>query len=144
MKRRLQPLFPATGLLIGILLAYLDSLPTWDDSGVLVGALLLASGLLTLLGGDSPWLIALTVGVWIPLRDIYATHDFRILIVLLFPLAGAYLGWLIRASASRPARGLRHTASHKYMSAWITAVQQGCVNQSSPSRDRSWSAATPG
>ncbi len=105
MKRRIQLLFAAAGLLIGLLLAYLDSLPTWDDSGVLVGALLLAGGLLTLIGGDPPWLIGLALGIWIPLRDIYATHDFRILIVLLFPLAGAYLGWLIRASASKSARG---------------------------------------
>ena len=70
--------------------------PRWDDTGILAGSLLLVSGLLTLLGHRRPWLIALAVGLWIPLHDIYLTHDFKMLLVLLFPLAGAYAGGLVR------------------------------------------------
>ena len=92
----MQKILLATGVITGLFLAYIDSLPTWDDTGILVGGLLLVSGLLTLLGHRRPWLIALAVGLWIPLHDIYLSHDFRMLVVLLFPLVGAYAGWAVR------------------------------------------------
>jgi len=92
----MQIIFLMIAVLAGLFSAYVDSLPTWDDTGVLAGGLLLISGLLTLLGHRKPWLIALAVGVWIPLHDIYLSHDFRLLLVLLFPLVGAYGGWAVR------------------------------------------------
>ncbi len=91
-----QNLLLSIALLAGLFSAYVDSRPTWDDTGILAGGLLLISGLLTLLGHRKPWLIALAVGLWIPLHDIYLTHDFLLLIVLLFPLVGAYGGWAVR------------------------------------------------
>jgi hypothetical protein len=55
---------------------------------------LLSAGLLTLVGQRRPWLVALAVGVWLPLRYIFfVNHDFTMLITLVFPFAGAYLGW---------------------------------------------------
>ena len=92
----MQNLLLSAAVLAGLFCAYVDALPRWDDSGILAGCLLLVSGLLTLLGHRRPWLIALAVGLWIPLHDIYLTHDITILLVLLFPLAGAYAGWLVR------------------------------------------------
>lgn len=79
----------------GLLVAFVDSQPGWDDTGITAGTLLLSSGLLALLGYRRPWLMALAVGIWIPLRSIYVFHDVRMLLVLLFPLVGAYVGWLI-------------------------------------------------
>jgi hypothetical protein len=76
--------------------AYVDSRPNWDDTGILVGGLLLVSSLLTLLGHRRPWLIALAIGIWIPIYEIYLTHDFKMLIILLIPFIGAYGGWLVR------------------------------------------------
>jgi len=95
-KDVMQTILLATAVLAGLFSAYVDSRPTWDDTGILAGGLLLISGLLTLLGHRKPWLIALAVGIWIPLHDIYLSHDPRILLVLLFPLIGAYGGWLVR------------------------------------------------
>jgi len=92
----MQTILLAAGLACGLFLAYVDSLPRWDDSGVLAGGLLLASGLVALLGFRRPWLLALAVGIWIPLRDIYLTHDLRMLFVLAFAFAGAYAGWGLR------------------------------------------------
>ena len=92
----MQSLLLAVAVLAGLFSAYVDSRPTWDDTGVLAGGLLLVSGLLTLLGHRKPWLIALAVGIWIPLHDIYLSHDLRMLFVLLIPLVGAYAGWLVR------------------------------------------------
>jgi hypothetical protein len=95
-KDMMQTILLAVAVLAGLFSAYVDSRPTWDDTGILAGGLLLISGLLTLLGHRKPWLIALAVGVWIPLHDIYLSHDLRMLLVLLFPLVGAYGGWLVR------------------------------------------------
>lgn len=92
----MQNVLLAVAVLAGLFSAYVDSRPTWDDTGILAGGLLITSGLLTLLGHRKPWLIALAVGIWIPLHDIYLSHDFRMLLVLLFPLVGAYGGWLVR------------------------------------------------
>jgi hypothetical protein len=95
-KDVMQTILLAVAVLAGLFSAYVDSRPTWDDTGILAGGLLIVSGLLTLLGHRKPWLIALAVGIWIPLHDIYLSHDFRLLLVLLFPLFGAYGGWLVR------------------------------------------------
>ena len=95
-KAMMQNVLLAVAVLAGLFSAYVDSRPTWDDTGILAGGLLLISGLLTLLGHRKPWLIALAVGLWIPLHDIYLSHDFLMLLVLLFPLVGAYAGWAVR------------------------------------------------
>jgi len=92
----IQSILLAIAVLAGLFSAYVDSRPTWDDTGILAGGLLIVSGLLTLLGHRRPWLIALAVGIWIPLHDIYLSHDVRMILVLLFPLVGAYGGWLVR------------------------------------------------
>jgi hypothetical protein len=94
-KAPMQKILLALGLLAGLLLAYVDSLPKWDDTGILVGALLLTSGLLALLGYRRPWLLALAVGLWIPLHDAFVQHDVRIFVVLLIPFVGAYAGWAV-------------------------------------------------
>jgi len=95
-KDVMQNILLAVAVLAGLFSAYVDASPNWDDTGILAGGLLLVSGLLTLLGHRKPWLIALAVGIWIPLHDIYLSHDFSLLLVLLFPLVGAYGGWLMR------------------------------------------------
>lgn len=92
----MQNLLLAVAVLAGLFSAYVDSRPNWDDTGILVGGLLLVSGLLTLLGYRRPWLIALAVGIWILAYEMYVTHDFRFLVILLIPLIGAYGGWLVR------------------------------------------------
>ena len=92
----MQSILLAVGVLAGLFSAWVDSRLTWDDTGVLAGGLLLVSGLLTLLGGRRPWLIALAVGIWIPLHDIYLSHDLWMLVVLLIPFVGAYAGWAVR------------------------------------------------
>ena len=92
----MQNILLSTAVLAGLFFAYADSRPTWDDTGILAGGLLLISGLLTLLGHRKPWLVALAVGLWIPLHDIYLSHNFLLLLVLLFPFVGAYAGWVVR------------------------------------------------
>jgi len=92
----MQNLLLGIAVLVGLLSAYADSRPNWDDTGLLAGVLLAVSGLLTLLGHRRPWLIALAVGIWLPAYEIFKTHDFLLLVILLIPLIGAYSGWLVR------------------------------------------------
>ncbi len=94
----MQRILLAAGGCVGILLAYIDSLPKWDDAGIIAGSLLLISSLLTLIGHRQPWLMALAVGGWIPLRGIIASLDFSLLLLLIFPFLGAYSGSLVRSA----------------------------------------------
>ena len=92
----MQNLLLAVAALAGLFSLYVDTRATWDDTGILVGSLLLVSGLLTLFGHRRPWLIGLAVGIWIPVYEIFKSHDLMMLVVLLIPLIGAYGGWLVR------------------------------------------------
>ena len=86
-------------VLVGLGIAYVDSRPTWDDAGVTAFALLLSAGILALISPRRPWLVALAVGIWIPAHAIARQHSLgslAMVIVLAFPLAGAYAGMAIR------------------------------------------------
>ncbi len=99
----MQKIFLAVGAMAGLFLTYVDAQPHWDDAGIIAFGLLLVSGALALAGSRRPWLPALAVGIWLPLRYILLTpaHDFRMLVILLFPLAGAYAGWALRLGIRR-------------------------------------------
>ena len=88
----MQKVFVALGIAAGLFIAHVDSRPTWDDTRVTAGLLLLSAGLLTLLGYRRPWLMALAVGVWLPLYHIYGSQAWAMLTALVIPLIGAYAG----------------------------------------------------
>ena len=92
----LQKILAAVAVVSGTLIAFVDSRPTWDDTGITVFALLVVSGLLGMLGPKRPWLWALLVGIWLPIYYIGAAHNFSLLITLIFPFFGAYAGMLVR------------------------------------------------
>jgi hypothetical protein len=85
-----------TALIFGLLIAWVDSRPTWDDTGISVGALLIVTGLLGLVAPERPWLWALAVGIWIPAYGIIAHANYGLLLVLVIAFVGAYAGALIR------------------------------------------------
>jgi hypothetical protein len=80
-------------LLGGLGCAYIDAQPIWDDTGILVFAILFLSGLVCLLGFQRPWRAAICVGVWIPLYAIIFTHNYGSLLALGIAFIGAYAGW---------------------------------------------------
>lgn len=92
----MQYLLLGLGALAGLCIAYIDSRPNWDDTGITAGLLFLSAGLFTLLGFRRPWLMGLAVGIWLPAYYIFRSHDWMMLVVLLIPLAAAYLGWGVR------------------------------------------------
>jgi hypothetical protein len=83
----------------GMGIAYVDSRPGWDDAGISAGALLIAAGILGLAAPRRPWLWAVCIGIWIPANAIARTpslSSLAMLIVLLFPIAGAWMGRAVR------------------------------------------------
>lgn len=94
-KNLMQHILLAVAVLAGLFSAYVDSRPTWDDTGILAFGILLVCGLLTMLGHRRPWLIALAVGLWIPLNAIFFTHVYAAVVALAFAFVGAYGGWLV-------------------------------------------------
>ncbi len=98
----MQKILLAVAVLTGLFIAFVDSRPTWNDAGITVGAMLLSSSLLTLLGYRKPWLIALAIGLWMPLYETYLSGNFSLpgviflpLFVLLICFIGAYAGWAV-------------------------------------------------
>ena len=83
-------------LALGAAVTYVDSRPTWDDTGVTAGALLVISGVLGFLGPKRPWLWALALGIWIPLLGVIRTHNYGATLALVAAFAGAYGGMAIR------------------------------------------------
>ncbi len=94
-------------VIVGLAIAWVDSRPHWDDSGITAGALLLSAGVLGLIGPRRPWLWALGIGVWVPGYIVVgqiASHTITLasasyLVILAFPMAGAYAGMAIRKAA---------------------------------------------
>jgi hypothetical protein len=107
----MQKILLTIGILAGLFIAYVDSRPTWDDTGITVGTMLLTSGLLTLLGYRRPWLIALTVGLWTPLYEGVILGKFNFpdmvlipLVILLVCMVGAYAGWVVNQAVRKTLR----------------------------------------
>ena len=81
---------------LGLTIAYVDSRPTWDDTGITALALFLSSGLLGAFGPDRPWLWALGVGLWIPIYAVASSRNYGSLLALVPAFAGAYAGMGLR------------------------------------------------
>jgi hypothetical protein len=83
-------------VLTGIAIAWIDTRPGWDDTGVTVGLVFLFSALWGALAPKRPWLTALAVGVWIPLANIIVAGNFESSVALIVAFAGAYAGAGVR------------------------------------------------
>ena len=88
-----------TAVVAGMAIARVDALPSWDDTGITAGALAAVAAVLALLGPQRPWLWTLAVGIWIPTYALVSRPDLgtvAMFLVLVFPLAGAYVGRITR------------------------------------------------
>ena len=93
----------AAALAIGLAIAFVDSRPNWDDTGITAFALPAAGVLIGLMVRRRPWLYALALGIWTPLWGALAKGNLGMFLVLPIPFAGVYLGWwLRRTSGAKP------------------------------------------
>ena len=83
-------------VLFGLLLAWVDTRPGWDDTGLMVGVIFLVTLLLGVVMPEYAWLWALAVGGWIPLVEISRSGNFGTLLVLGVAFIGAYVGVFAR------------------------------------------------
>jgi hypothetical protein len=83
-------------VMVGLAIAWNDSQPNWDDTGITVVMILFAAAIFGFLAFEKPWLIALLVSIWIPLWAIVSTHNYGGFLALLPGFAGAYIGYYFR------------------------------------------------
>jgi hypothetical protein len=88
---------------IGLMLGYLDSRPSWDDTGITATLLLLGSAMAAGLSGRRPWLWALLTGIWIPLFEVWGPAGLASLAALGVTTFGAFGGYLLVRISPRQA-----------------------------------------
>ena len=98
--RRALKLLPLA-LALGAGMAWIDSRPTWDDTGISAVAIFAVSGALALCEPTRPWLWALVIGGWFPAIEITTSGNWGALMALAFSCMGAFAGsWTRRAAAA--------------------------------------------
>ena len=87
-------------IVFGVVIAWIDSSPNWDDTGISVFMVLVTSFICGYLAGQKPWLIALSVSIWIPLLSIITSHNYGAFLAMIPGVLGAYAGHLVRKGFS--------------------------------------------
>lgn len=98
-RARVRVLLPLA-LALGLAMAYVDSRPTWDDTGISAFAVLSTSGLLGLLEPTRPYLWAAAIGWWFPLLAIALNGNYGAFLALGIAFLGAYGGCFVRRLAA--------------------------------------------
>jgi hypothetical protein len=101
MKKTFIP-YLMLSIVLGLAIAWIDSRPTWDDSGISAFMLAVAATLCAYFASQKPWLIALAISIWIPLISIFSTHNFGGFLAFIPAFAGAFAGYWLRVGLSRP------------------------------------------
>jgi hypothetical protein len=97
-------LLPAAALAAGVAIAALDSRPTWDDTGVTVGLLVVTASALAFVDRRRPWLWALLVGAPLAIIEVPASGSAAPLAGVVVAAVGAGVGWLLaRGTGTRTA-----------------------------------------
>lgn len=99
---RRDALLAFAALLIGLGVGYVDSRPTWDDVGVTVSLLLIASAMMAGLSGRRPWLWAALIGTGVPAFEIPGRGGPASLVALLVAAIGSAIGYAL-ARVAEPA-----------------------------------------
>ncbi len=80
---------------IGVGVAFIDSSPGWDSTGVTAGLLFLGAGAAAAIGRDRPWLWALLVGLPTPILETVRDGNVGSWLALVLAALGAAVGWAI-------------------------------------------------
>jgi hypothetical protein len=96
----------AAASLIGVAVAWLDSRPGWDDTGITAGLLVLGALLVAAVDGRRPWLWTLLVGAPLPIVEVPGSGSGAPLVALLFAAIGVSVGILVRRAVQAGARAI--------------------------------------
>ena len=90
----------------GLGLAYVDSQPGYDATGVTAAGLAIAALIAVLIEGSGRVVrvaaLAVLVGIWIPIIEIAAPGTNGSLLSFIFSAIGAFIGWVIVRGLARP------------------------------------------
>jgi len=87
----------------GLAIAYVDSRPGWDDTGVTVTAIAIVAFAAAAVSGRRPWLWAILAGVWTPAIEIASSGQLASSSALLVAAVGAAAGYGLARLARRGA-----------------------------------------
>lgn len=85
-----------TAIILGAFVACIDTSPHWNDTGISVVLILIAAFVSGLISSGWPVLIALAVGIWVPLFNIISAHNYGSLLALAPAFVGAFAGYFSR------------------------------------------------
>ncbi len=100
-ERSREPLWAAFGLACGVLIASIDTRPTWDDTGVTAGLLLGSAFVVSAISGRRPLLWGVLVGGPLAAMSVVGGALPVAIVVSAIALGGAGLGWVVRRSVGR-------------------------------------------
>lgn len=94
-QRRRDVLAAVVALVGGVAIGIVDSRPSWDDTGITAGVLLIVAGTAAATSGRRPWIWALATGIWIPLFEFPWSNATGPFAAMIFAGVGATIGWLL-------------------------------------------------
>jgi hypothetical protein len=99
MRTRLTWLAVAVALAIGIAIGYVDSRPTWDDTGITAGSVFLAAAILSAVRPRAAWLVGLAAGAPVLVFNVVLSGNFGSAVAIAIGLVGALVGFLVGKAA---------------------------------------------
>jgi len=82
----------AVAVVLGVAIGFVDSRPTWDDTGVTAGAILVSAFALAFVRPGMAWLIGLALGVPVVLFNLAMHGGVGSALAVVFGLGGAAAG----------------------------------------------------
>jgi hypothetical protein len=89
-------------VLVGLGIVWVDSRPTWDDTGISASAVFSSAALFGAARPERAWRWALAMGIWIPAYGILLRHNAGSALAMAVAFAGAYAGAFARKLLARP------------------------------------------
>ncbi|MDP4238533.1 MAG: hypothetical protein Q8904_03560 [Bacteroidota bacterium] len=94
-------IYALLAMVLGIAIAWLDSQPNWDNTGITVFLISGVAALFGFLSFERPWIIALAVSMLIPARALVSTLNQNAFLALAPGFAGAYTGYPVRRAITK-------------------------------------------
>jgi hypothetical protein len=86
---------PAVACAIGFVIAYIDSRPNWDDTGVTAGALFLVAAVCGAMRPRTFWISGLAIGLPVWGMNVIVRNNHGAILAVIVALIGAVVGAVI-------------------------------------------------